>query len=86
MDGGALPLLLKGICAKVGDEDSLPFDVKNDMEDLQSKCATCLGTFIGNLVLWQVSSDVWKDLRWLGRHVRYNGTNDTNPCRAAQTD
>jgi len=61
--GDGILRLLSGLCANVGDESSLPSDVKEDIEDLQSKCAACLGNCIGNVTSWQVSADLWKELR-----------------------
>lgn len=62
--GDRLLVLLKGLCAQVvEDETLLPPDVKDDIEDLQSKCVACLGNCIGNLNSWQVSPEAWKELR-----------------------
>ena len=70
-----LVTLIKELCAQVDDAKPLPLDVKNDIEDLQSKCAACLGKCIGNLTAsWQVSTELWKDLRSAAECFTGSGT------------
>jgi hypothetical protein len=54
-----LVILLKALC--VDPCNYVPADVKDDIEDLQSKCAGCLGNCLQNLSSWHSCS--WKNLQ-----------------------
>ena len=51
--------MLKALCVDPGND--VPADVKGDIEDLQSKCAGCLGNCLQNIPSWHSCS--WKDLQ-----------------------
>jgi hypothetical protein len=64
-----LVILLKALCVDLNID--VPADVNDDIEDLQSKCAACLGNCLQNLSSWHSCN--WKDLRSTAEFARGQG-------------
>ncbi len=73
--GDSLLMLLQSVCCNGDEEGSLlPASVKQDVEDLQSKCAAALGNYLGNVTDWQIPTTLWKDLQLAAQSSTRSGT------------